>query len=194
MPDFPSHAPRAQRWELTREALDGLLEQLGPTVEQASDAYEILRTRLMDLFSWEGDPEPEHLADETLNRLARRVLEKEPIRDLHHYAVGIARMVMLEAARSRQKQASALREIRVRGPENTPAPFEMPMLERCLAALPQENRELIRGYYSGDRIRLAENLGISLNALRNRALRIRERMFNCIRRERDKIPISNHRE
>ena len=48
-----------------------------------------------------------------------------------------------------------------------------------------DRRELIERYYLEDRNALARSLGISMNALRNRALRIREELFNCAMRERD---------
>ena len=52
-------------------------------------------------------------------------------------------------------------------------------IERCLAALPESSRELIERYYTGERAALARELGISLNTLRNRALRIREKL-GCV--------------
>jgi DNA-directed RNA polymerase specialized sigma24 family protein len=194
MTDSSSDAPAPKRWELSREALDRLLEGLGPNREAGSLNYEALRARLIDLFAWEGEPEPEHLADETLNRLARRLLDGEAIRDLNHYALGIARLVTLEAARARQKHTSALREIQVLGSKTPGEPMGMHAMNRCLDTLPRENRELIQRYYSGDRAKLAKSLGISVNALRNRALRIRERLLDCMRRGRDDSPSSGHRE
>jgi DNA-directed RNA polymerase specialized sigma24 family protein len=54
------------------------------------------------------------------------------------------------------------------------------LLDECLNELPPEQQELIRRYYSSGsrsqidgRKQLAEEFNISLNALRNRALRIR---------------------
>ena len=38
------------RWELTREALDGLLQSLGGDRNAAGRRYEILRSKLIDLF------------------------------------------------------------------------------------------------------------------------------------------------
>ena len=58
-------------------------------------------------------------------------------------------------------------------------------LRRCLAALPARSRKLIEQYYLTDRVRMAEAMGISINALRNRAQRIRERLYDCVMRRRD---------
>jgi DNA-directed RNA polymerase specialized sigma24 family protein len=60
-------------------------------------------------------------------------------------------------------------------------------LERCLQDLSAEHRELIAAYYQGEtsvkisnRKELAVRLGIPMNALRIRALRIRERLEACV--------------
>jgi len=60
-------------------------------------------------------------------------------------------------------------------------------LERCLDQLSPNDREVIRTYYTGDtgikiqnRRQLAESLGIPINALRIRALRIREKLEDCV--------------
>ncbi len=57
----------------------------------------------------------------------------------------------------------------------------------CLKDLPDENRQLILEYYQGekgDKIRnrkkLMERLGIPVNTLRMRALRLRERLQVCV--------------
>lgn len=172
-------------WQLSREALDRLLEALGPNREEASLRYEALRARLIDLFTWEADPDPEHLADVTLNRLARRVLEGEEVRNLNHYALGIARMVNLEAGRARQKQKSAVREMQSSAAGASAEAPGMDAMDGCLKGLAPQSRELIERYYAGDRARLAQSLGISVNTLRNRALRIRQRLFECMQGRRD---------
>ena len=61
-------------------------------------------------------------------------------------------------------------------------------LDDCLKDLPTENREIIVGYYQGEkrekienRERLAAKLGVPNNALRNRAVRLRDKLESCIR-------------
>jgi DNA-directed RNA polymerase specialized sigma24 family protein len=58
-------------------------------------------------------------------------------------------------------------------------------VERCLSTLPESSRDLIARYYCGERAALAGELGISLNTLRNRALRIREKLYECVTGSRD---------
>src|SRR6185295_16069629 len=85
------------RWELSRDALDHLLQKLDPDRDAAGRAYEALRRRLIDLFAWEHGEAPEELADEALNRLARRLSEGVAIDDgIARYAFGIARLLLHE--------------------------------------------------------------------------------------------------
>ena len=150
MNDSPGDAPARKHWELSREAMDCLLVAFWTrTAKRPSLLYEALRTRLIDLFAWEGDPEPEHLTDETLNRLARRLSAGEPIRNLSHDAIGLACLVLHEAACSRQKKDVALREIETRALAPKADQVAMEEMNRCLQALSAENRDLIERYYSG---------------------------------------------
>ena len=173
-----------RRWELTGAALEQLLNALDSNRETAAHKYEALRRKLIDLFAWERRETPEDLADDTLNRLARRVLEGVAIPNPDRYAFGIARLVLLEDARSRRNREGSLRDLRhVSRPD---AETEtLAWLRQCLELLPAPSRELIERYYSEDRESLAHVRGLSLNALRNRALRIREQLQECVSRKRD---------
>src|SRR5262245_56359395 len=110
-PDSTGNRPR---WALNREALDRLLEALDPDRESASRRYEELRRKLINLFAWERSETPEDLADETLNRLARRLSEGVTIDgSVDRYAYGIARLLLREETRARQKRDAALQEMAV---------------------------------------------------------------------------------
>jgi hypothetical protein len=69
------------------------------------------------------------------------------------------------------------------------------LLEECLNELPEQHQHLIRRYYSVEsrsqidgRKKLAEEFNISLNALRNRALRIRS---DVERKARKRLELSS---
>lgn len=175
-----------RRWELNREALDHLLETLAPDREAASRRYEALRRRLIDLFAWERCEASEELADEALNRLARRLLEGVTLEgaQVERYTFGIARLLMHEAARSLRTREAALKDFQLEAARHDTNPA-LGHLSRCLDRLPGESRALIERYYGEDRATLARSLGISLNALRNRALRVREQLYDCVSRSRD---------
>jgi DNA-directed RNA polymerase specialized sigma24 family protein len=169
---------------LDREGWETLMSALAPDPDLAGQEYEDLRRRLIDLFAWEGCGLPDQLADEALNRLARKLTEGVAIPHLDRYAFGIARFLIQEDSRARRNRQAALREF----PISTPAGRSENMvaaLEECLAGLPSANRRLIERYYAEDRAAIAGEFGISVNALRNRALRIREELFQCVSRKCD---------
>ena len=136
-------ASSANRWTLDEESLSILLAALAPDRDAACRRYEALRRRLIDVFAWERSETPEDAADEALNRLARRLASGVAIEDqnIERYAFGIARYVMLEEARGRRARDAALAEFRVL--QAKPGePVLLRRLERCLEALPSDQRDL----------------------------------------------------
>lgn len=173
------------RWTLSATALAALLRRLDADERVAAEKYEALRLTLRGFFRWKGDPDPDPAVDETLDRMARRLERGEPIEDVPSFARGVARMVRLE----RQRQPLVLGGDAV--PEQTAAPpFEESQwatcLDRCLGGLPADERAFILDYYAGQgatriarRAALARAEGLSDNALRHRAQRLRDRLRTC---------------
>src|SRR5438034_308840 len=89
---------RKQKWILKQEAFEKLLARLGPTPEEAGEQYLQIQRKLVKLFECRGCVAPEECADETLNRVVRRIDEGEEIRtsNILVYAYGIARNVVRE--------------------------------------------------------------------------------------------------
>ncbi|MHB1936066.1 MAG: RNA polymerase sigma factor [Acidobacteriaceae bacterium] len=180
-------APKA-RWTLDQRSLDSLLSAFHPERQQASYAYEALRERLIRFFEWNHADTPQELADETLDRLARRLSAGEDeILDPAKFAAGIARLLLKEHFRENDRREAALATMaefylnhaKV-AMESTDREERMEVLEHCLQAIPEASRNLIERYFSAEsrtqiqhRQRLAEEHGISANALRNRVMRIR---------------------
>jgi DNA-directed RNA polymerase specialized sigma24 family protein len=173
-----------KRWELDHEGWETLMTALAPDRDLAGHKYEELRRRLTDLFAWERCEQPDQLADEALNRLARKLTEGVAIPHLDRYAFGIARFLIQEDLRARSGRREALRQFPNQMPSGRPA-STVAALEECLSGLSDANRGLIERYYAGDRGVLAQELGISMNALRNRAMRIRDELFQCVSRKCD---------
>ena len=181
----------AARWELTASALERLLVRLDPDPARAADAYEALRLSLTRFFDWRGAHFPDECADETLNRLARRLDEGAAVVDLRNFALGIARLVRLEQARSPHVRQDELDEESIGSPlpiDHDPTPHLHDCLVTCLASLTADARTLILEYYQDQRrqkidrrVRLATQLGLSANALRSRAQRVRDRLERCVR-------------
>lgn len=179
-----------QRTELNASALARLLERLDADPEQAGLGYEALRRKLVSFFTWRGARIPEECADECLDRLATRLEQGTLIQDVPRFALGIARLVLLERWRRPDACAAPAADGEL---EALPAPSPPDQdllhdcLEGCLARLPGESRDLILRYYVGqgrariDRRRaLAEELAVSESALRNRAQRVRDQLERCI--------------
>jgi DNA-directed RNA polymerase specialized sigma24 family protein len=171
-------------WVLTQEAFDALLDWLGPERERAGQKYEQIRTRLIKIFTCRGCCEAEELADETINRVIKRLSEIEVDfkGDQARYFYGVANKVHLEYLRRRHVVPTVLPAV-----DSARVEEEFKCLEECLDRLTVENRELVLQYYQSERKakidqrkKLATKLGIAPNALRIRAYRIRGTLQQCL--------------
>jgi DNA-directed RNA polymerase specialized sigma24 family protein len=172
---------------ITAQAFTRLLARLHPDLEQAGHEYERLRRLLVRFFDWRGAPTPDECADETLDRLARK-LEHTIVDDVRNYARGIARMVLLE--RRRGPLFSPIEDHAELGDAAAAPPSfddehdrRQECFDRCLAEIPDEGRTLLLRYYEGEghakisnRRAMAASLGVSENALRSRVQRLRDRL------------------
>jgi DNA-directed RNA polymerase specialized sigma24 family protein len=175
-----------QRWTLDAGAFQALLQRLSADGQRGGERFRILHTKLAAYFTHERCAYPERWADETLDRMAKRISEGQQIEDPNAFAYGVARMVLQEArkAEQRDRDVGARAPVRPRTPEAV-----MQCLDRCLEALSDQDRNLIRRYYAAarpsDRQGQADELGIGIEALRTRALRIRKRLEDCVTRCRE---------
>jgi DNA-directed RNA polymerase specialized sigma24 family protein len=175
---------------VSREAFDRMLAWLDSDRELAGQKYEEIRSGLIKIFICRGCTDPEGLADETINRVIRKVPEIA-----HSYAgnpalyfSSVARYILLEY-KSRMTQLRLLTPDTPNQIEEVDEDIEREYecLDRCIGQLMPANRELILEYYMGEkqvmienRKRLAEKMGITLNALRVRADRIRSTLEKCV--------------
>jgi DNA-directed RNA polymerase specialized sigma24 family protein len=177
-------------WTLSAEALARFLACLDPDSDSAGAKYESLRLTLMKFFDWRGAHFPEECADETINRVIRKIDEGETIRDIPTYCHGVARLVLLEKLKGPESRRTDFEELppaALVAPEPEEKDERLECFERCLKELPVESRQLILQYYSDEkrekidrRLSLARRLSIPLNALRSRAQRIRNRLEECV--------------
>jgi len=173
-----------KEWVLTKESFDALLAWLDTNPDSAALKYEKIRTRLIKMFACRGCLEPEDLADETIDRVARRLndIEQtyagEPVR----YFYGVAKKIQLEHGRPKPSPQPPVCD-----EESDRDELEYECLEHCMQKLLPEHRELVLQYYYEElgakivhRKQLAEQLGIAVNALRIRVYRIRASLVECI--------------
>src|SRR5829696_3019788 len=114
MPDGQDQAVPAvarQKWTLTPESFDKLLIAFGGDRESGGKKYLEIKNHLTRFFEWRGCSFPEDHADETINRIAKKVAEGEEILNPAGYAMGVARFLFLEIMKSQQREQSALNEL-----------------------------------------------------------------------------------
>ena len=179
-----------------------MLTLLAPDRERAGEEYEAIRSKLVKFFRWRGWPRPEELVDETIDRVSWRLAEGEVIRqaDPFLYFHGVAKNVLREAwsqePRKTRHPPAAIGFYRSADDHAPPLDgvdeameleARLSCLERCLEHLGAAEQELIVRYYGGQgselieqRRRMAEEMGIPLNALRIRAYRVRVRLAACL--------------
>src|SRR5215475_9814476 len=104
-------SPEKER-DLTPQAFAKLLAKLSVDPENAGVQYEELRRRLIKFFEWRGSFFPEELADETLNRTARKIDKGEEIeKNVIALALGVARFVFLETLKHPDNKRAAMEEL-----------------------------------------------------------------------------------
>ena len=186
--------------KLTEGDFNRLLVWLDEGSDSQGQKYLEMRARLVAYFDRKNCSAPDELADETFNRIARR-LEEEGITEDDapaRYCYIVARFVFLEFLRTKQKEQAMITDLGKLGHANSSSSIDeegaqrqrlLSCLERCLDTLDSTQREIIARYYSGqerqkinNRRDLAQQLGISPNALTIRACRIRDRLEACVSR------------
>jgi DNA-directed RNA polymerase specialized sigma24 family protein len=185
-------------WRLTREALDGLLGRLARDRAAAAAEYETLRGKLIVFFELRSLRPGDVLADQVLDRLARKLEAGETIDNPRSYCYGLAQYVGLEHQRTGAKAQAALETLRARpaddGGAAACADERLACMETCMKALPHDDSVLILSYCRqrggrDGRLHLAERLRMSPVNLRTRVHRIRRQLVAC----REKCLAGSHK-
>jgi RNA polymerase sigma factor (sigma-70 family) len=177
----------------TPEEFEKLLAWLDSDRESAGRKYETIRSRLIRIFLSRGCLEAETLADEVMNRVAVRIEKVVQLYDGDPAKCfqGFAEKVYLEDLRDRRQRSEV-------DPPAQPVPpdderereereGEDRCLTRCMGELKPAEDDLFRVYFQkekrakiNDRKKLAAELGLTANALRIKAHRIRRRLRGCM--------------
>lgn len=184
-----------QKADIPPDSFEELLAWLNPDRELAGSIYVDLRDGLVRIFAWNRCNDPEGMADETFDRVARQIhrlretFEGNP--KLFFY--GVANNQIKEYHK-KVKSFVPIEDVDIAGssPEevdedNTEMLEEC--LQTCLQELSAEKRELVLAYYAKEkqakidhRTEIARQLGISVQTLRVRLCRIRTALEECIER------------
>ena len=190
-------------WEPGQETFHRLLAWLDEGTDSHGERYLEIRDRLAHYFARRNCVRPDDLADETLNRVARRLDEAGTIDNVvpAQYCYIVAKFVLLESFRRRARESDVTPRVAVPGrragllTDDTAETRERTFacLERCLEKHAPAERQLIIDYYrnptgkaSDQRKHLAARLGVTANSLAIRASRIRSRLESCVRACRDR--------
>lgn len=172
-----------QPWTLSKKSFEALLSLLDPDTEVAARKYEEIRSGLVRVLSYRGCVEAEDVADEIIDRVARRAPELSQVYkgDPARYFYGVLKNVHREYVKRKHPHA----------PDPIPKDPErevvLTCLDGCLESLDEPNRTLVLEYYRESGMNrvlrrrwMARSLGISSTALRIRAHRIRSGLRDCV--------------
>lgn len=175
-----------KQWTLSQNSFDQFLAALDADRDLAGQQYEQLRVRIVKFFEWRSCLDPDSLADEAFDRVIRKISQGEEIRDIPRYLYGVSKLIYLESAKRQRREEPIVIDFPVKTQPEEKDPH-LHCLENCLSHVSQDNQELILRYYSfdrqakiDDRKKMADHLGLSINALRIKALRIRSKVEECV--------------
>ena len=180
--------------DCTPEQFQLFLLWLHPEMDQAAEKHETIRAGLYRFFAQRNYHDCDHLVDVTIGRVIAKI---ETIH-LHSnvtqsgYIRGYAQHVYLEALRHNKEEQL--------DPVNDQNKFSQPELldpltpeqdlschQQCLAKLKPEDIELLRKYYAPNRDRressrqkMAEEIGVTIDNLRVKVMRRREKLKTCV--------------
>jgi DNA-directed RNA polymerase specialized sigma24 family protein len=166
---------------------DDLLSWLDDDPDRAAQQYEILRQKLIVFFEQRRCRDAENLADETCERVLRKLRDRAEISvPPGAYFFGVARNVALEYWKHTGREEEAVHELtrQTQNVDDGCAEWKRKAcVKECVEALAAEERGLLEAYYlegRSDRPVLAAKLKKSPNAMRIEVFRIKRRLWACI--------------
>jgi DNA-directed RNA polymerase specialized sigma subunit, sigma24 homolog len=182
----PNPPPDAENnpWRVFGDDSQGIVEQ-----------FELLRGKLIVFFENRRCLDPEELADETLERIIKKLCEGTKVSHLIRYSYGVAKNIFYEYLRTEKAKNHYAEEQKRRSEthmsdENDDAIVkeeQLKCLERCTARLSEQEQWLLAEYYSlrgnlklEHRRNLAEQLNITRAALTLRIFHLKQKLKKCI--------------
>ena len=178
---------------LSKEHFEKFLATLDDDRVQAGEKYVALRERLEKFFEWRNCENVSELADIVFDRVAKKIVEGEEIKNAEAYSVTVAKFVLMESRREvlrreeldeNSHQENEGEEIE--SDENEVKVRRLKCLNECLAEFPNDKRKILINYfdteektYISKRKRLAKKLGLNLNSLRIRVCRLKSKLEKC---------------
>jgi len=182
-----------QRYEPPPESFDQLLAWLNPDRRLAADLYLSLRHSLVKIFAWNRCSDPDGMADETIDRVAKQVgrLKETYEGNPNLFFYGVANNLIREYQK-KIKTHVPIEDVDLPDESVSEGDLELSLsreecLQKCLQELSSEKQEQVLAYYSkakqakiDHRAEMARKLRISIENLRVRMCRIRVALEDCI--------------
>lgn len=190
--------------DIPPESFNELLDWLNPDRDLAARMYEEIRRDLIKVFTWNKCIDPEGMADETFDRVAKKARQLkdsfEGNQKLFFY--GVANNLVKEFRKTVRSYVSLDEvELAVAPParvEQETDEAREECLRNCLQELAVEKRDLLIAYYAKEkrakihqRAKMAQRLGVSMETLRVRMCRIRCELGECIEHCLDERAMKN---
>jgi DNA-directed RNA polymerase specialized sigma24 family protein len=185
--------------QISSEDFENLLAWFSPDRDEAGKKYEQVRQGLIRYFRYRGSQETEALADETINRVARKLHEFNFDKEvkLMTYFYSFASRIRLEELTEKSKRENTLASADYLeslaaddAPERKEEIFDC--LDHCLKQLGPADAALVVEYYSRDkkekiavRNDLAARLRMKVSTLHTRVHRLRFALRDCIKQCRE---------
>jgi hypothetical protein len=179
-------------WLLTQEAFDAFLRWLSADRDEAAAKYEHIRRKLIKIFDFKGCDNSDLLADESINRVIERVFRAETSGEKFptQFIYGVAKIIYLEYCSNPKTfildedtnlADSGITETEFFGDDDVQF-----CMKFCLESLKKADSELIFNYFSvnkktktTEREAICKKRGESMNALRVKISRIRQKLQKC---------------
>jgi RNA polymerase sigma factor (sigma-70 family) len=167
----------------------------GSDSQSIVELFELLRGKMVIFFEVRCCLDPEELADETLERVMKKLCAGTEVTDLVRYSYGVARNIFHEYLRKEKAKRKYVEAQQHRfgthpeeeEPDAAEREQRRKCQEGCLARLKEQGRWLLSEYYRfrgqpklDHRQKMADQLNISRETLRLRVFHLKQKLKKCV--------------
>jgi len=158
--------------------------------DEAGRLYLRLHKKLEGYFRTRGVADTAAAADEALDRAGRRIGEGAAVPNVDNFCLGIARFIIKEGWRFNTRESTAFLKFLEQYERASADQIDrLSFMKTCFEQLPQYDRNLLNSYCAAPRGQarakhrreLAENLNVTVSALRIRVTRLRHGLEDCVK-------------
>ena len=176
---------------MSREDFARFLGCFSPDPDEAGERYNCLQKKLVGFFGLKGISDSTGATYETLKRATEKLVGGADVPDMERFCLGIARNVAKEWWRRERREEAVFQRFLKGLADNSAEEVERleHVLKPCFERLKVEEQRLLVAYCSipegmssaEHRRQLADELGITVGALRIQISRLRDRLEECVK-------------